>query len=227
MNDELRIMVDLRDRVLQKNRVSMSNRVHAIESGADSGNSELAEQWLERFAALEAEADKDIAKMVKPMPIVQEMVKVKGIGPMMAAKIVSMIDIRRAESVSALWRYAGYAVMDGEREKPTKGEKLHYNKRLKSTMYLVAGSFLKSNSPYRAVYDRAREYYAANRPDWTAGHQHNAAMRKMIKFYLAHLWEIWRQMEGLPVRNLYAIDNLGHTHYEPPAKYGWEAALTD
>ena len=141
---------------------------------------------------------------------------------MTAAKIISMIDIERAPHVSSLWRYAGYAVFDGEREKPTKGEKLHYNKRLKTACYLLGGSFLKSNSPYRKEYDSAREYYDANRPEWTKAHCHQAAMRKMIKLFLQHYWVVARTLEGLPVTMPYVHDKLGHAHYYPPQDYGWE-----
>ena len=36
MNDELRILVDLRDRVLQKNRIDFGSRLDAIERGDDT-----------------------------------------------------------------------------------------------------------------------------------------------------------------------------------------------
>jgi len=150
------------------------------------------------------------------------MVEVRGIGYMLAAKTVAMIDIERAETVSALWRYAGYGVVDGERERPTKGEKLHYNKRLKTTCYLIAVSMLRSNSPYRKIYDSAREYYAANR-DWTKGHCHNASLRKMTKIWLQHLWITWRKLEGMPTNDPYAHEKLAHNSYYTPQEFGWPA----
>ena len=164
MQSDVRALVDLRDRTLQKSRVAFSNRISAVDSGADkSGSKELFERWRTRFDELEKEADKDIAEMVKDIPIVQELTELKGIGPLLAAKLVSMIDIQKADTVSALWRFAGYAVIDGQREKPVKGERLHYNIRLKTTCYLVGVSFLRCGSPYRKVYDDAKAYYEANR----------------------------------------------------------------
>ena len=220
----LRALVDLRDRTLQKSRIAFSNRLDAIERGDDqpsNGSIELLERWHKRFSDLEKELDQDIAQLVDGVLLVELMTEVKGVGKILAAKVISMIDIERADTVSALWRYAGYGVINGEREKPVKGEKLHYNKRLKSTCYLVGSSFLKSNSPYRQIYDNAKEYYEINRTDWTKLHRHNAAMRKMIKVWLSHLWEVWRKLEGLPVRNIYAEDKLGHNHYIKPQDYGW------
>lgn len=225
MNDTLRVLVDLRDRTLQKSRIGFSNRLSAIARGADQSDSDsqaILERWQTRFDELEKEADSDIRALCDGVEIIEHMTVIKGIGALLAAKVVSMIDIERAGTVSALWRYAGYAVMDGERERPTKGEKLHYNKRLKTTCYLVATSFLRSGSPYRKIYDTAREYYAANRPDWTKLHCHEAALRKMIKLWLSHLWLTWRTLEGLPVSNPYVHEKLGHEHYMPPSDFGWQ-----
>ncbi len=220
----LRALVDLRDRTIQKNRIAFSNRVSAMDRGTDistNGSKDIIERWLTRFQDLENELDHDIKDYTAGIEIIDRMIEIRGVGQILAAKVVSMIDIRKADSVLALWRYAGYAVIDGARERPTKGEKLHYNARLKSYCYLIGSSFLKTASPYRRVYDDARVYYEANRPDWTKGHQHNAAMRKMIKVWLAHLWLIWRQMEGLETKPLYVHERLNHTHEYTPAEFGW------
>ena len=219
----LRALVDLRDRTLQKSRIAFSNRLSAIERGDDTvsnGTVQMLERWHKRFDDLEKEIDQDITQMVDGILLVELMTEVKGVGKILAAQVISMIDIERAGTVSALWRYSGYGVIDGKREKLTKGEAAHHNKRLKTSCYKVGSSFLKSNSPYRQIYDNAKEYYEINR-DWTKLHRHNAAMGKMIKVWLSHLWEVWRKVEGLPVRNIYAEGKLGHNHYIKPQDYGW------
>lgn len=215
-----RALVDLRDRVIQKARIAFNNRLAATEQADDDIYASMIEAWHERFNDLEKGLDRDIARIARDMPIVERMVAVKGVGPTLSVKVVAMIDIERADTVSALWKFAGYGVTDGERDKPTKGEKLSYNKRLKTTCYLVGTSFLKSNSPYRRVYDQAREYYAEHRPDWTDGHQHAAAMRKMIKLWLSHLWVVWRDLEGLPTSEPYITDGTHH-RYIAPDEFGW------
>lgn len=220
----VRSMVDGRSRA-QKERIGCSNKLSAVERGSDSmevGEKKILEKHCEMWRDIEDEMTHDIEDLVKGDEIIERMTHVKGIGLTLAAKVVCMIDINRCDTVSALWRYCGYGVINGERERPTKGEKLHYNKTLKSTLYLVAGSFLKSNSPYRAFYDSAREYYEANHPDWTKLHQHNAALRKMTKAFLAHLWMVWRMVEGLPIRDLYVNEKLAHEHYYTPEEFGWE-----
>lgn len=223
--DELqtvRDLVDLRDRVLQKNRIAFSNRKAAAYLEGKSDNVKMFySRWTQYFQDLENEADLDIKNATDELEIIQIMSSVRGVGPMLAAKVISMIDIQRATTISSLWKYAGYGVTDGVRDKPTKGLRLSYNKRLKATCYLVGTSFLKCCSPYRKIYDSAREYYEASRPEWTKAHQHNAAMRKMIKHWLAHLWLVWRELEGLPTESPYVVAYLKHEHVSKPEEYGW------
>ncbi len=219
----LRALVDHRNS-LQAERIRWSNRIAASERGSDQTLVEdlrMARKWFEVYERLEADADAEIVKLIKDHPMMKQLVPVKGIGPLLGAKMISMIDITRADSVSALWRYAGYGVIDGQRERPTKGEKLHYNIRLKTTMYLIATSFLKCSSPYRRIYDDAKAFYQANRDDWTKAHIHAASMRKMIKVFLSHVWSRWRMIEGLPLRDLYVTEKLGHTTYFSPEEFGW------
>jgi hypothetical protein len=215
----------MRDRTIQKSRIGFGNRVSAIERGADKTDEAtlaVIQKWQDRFQELEKELDEDINALVDDCPIIDRLCELKGIGKILAAKLVAMIDIEKADTVSALWRYAGYGVIDGERERPQKGEKLHYNARLKTTCYLIGSSFLRCGSDYRRVYDSAKEYYEANRTDWTKAHRHNAAMRKMIKTFLAHLWLVWRELEGLSTRSLYVNDRLDHGHYYTPQEFGWK-----
>ena len=224
MNTDLRSLVDLRT-TLQKNRIAFGQRVQAADRGADAltGDQKNAMQtWEERFKDLEALADEEIKDQVKDIPIVQYMLAVRGVGALLAARFVSMVDISRADTVSALWAYCGYAVREGHRDRPVKGEKLRYNARLKTTCYLIASAFLRSGSPYTAVYYSSKEFYEANRPDWTKAHIHLASMRRMVKVWLSHVWEVWRTLEGLPVRGLYVEERLNHQHIYTPAEFGWQ-----
>ncbi len=221
-----RALVDLRDRTIQKTRIQFSNRVSAAQRGDDNGTySYIFQRWLEKFKELEKDLDESISDMADDIPIIERMVKVKGVGKTLAMKVAVMIDIERADTVSALWKYAGYGVTNGERDRPKVGEKLCYNKRLKSTCYLVASSFLKSNSPYRTIYDAAREQYEdkvdKDGKPWTKLHKYNAARRKMIKIWLSHLWVVWREMEGLPTNKPWVFDDNQHHRYITPEEMGW------
>lgn len=218
-----RALVDLRDRVIQKARIGFKNRLDAIDRADDDYHYRgLIEDWYLRFADLEKDLNRDIAQLAEDMPIVQEMAQVRGMGKPLAMKIVAMIDIEKADTVSALWKYAGYAVTNGERDRLVKGQKAPYNSRLKTYCYQAGTCFLRANSPYRRIYDDAREYYDRNRPDWTDGHRFLAALRKMIKIWLSHLWVIWRTMEGLPVTDPYILAENTHHRYIRPEEFGWQ-----
>jgi hypothetical protein len=216
-------IVQMREKI-QKQRIAFSNRLSAIERGVDvpaPGEAQMLQKYYDKFLDIEKEVDGDISEMVEMHRIYPYISGVKGVGPSLAAQILSQIDIQTADTVSALWRYCGFAVIDGKAEKPTKGEKLHYNKKLKTVFFKLASSLLRAGSPYRQFYDDAKEYYQANRPDWTKNHIHMASLRKMIKVFIAHLWLVWRKVDGLETRDLYVSERLGHDHIVPPDAFGW------
>ena len=47
---------------------------------------------------------------------------------------------------------------------------------------------VKERSPYRGVYDTKKEHYVENRPEWTPGHRHAAALRVTGKEILRDLY---------------------------------------
>lgn len=48
------------------------------------------------------------------------------------------------------------------------------------------------------------------KPDWTLMRVNNMALRKIAKMLLCHLWEVWRKLEDLPLRDPYCVEYLGH-----------------
>lgn len=219
----LRTLIDTRGTV-QKQRIAYKNRLKAIDQGRDESNKQTTERfehWATIYQDLEDDIDKEIVEICKDIYIVHEMSMVKGVNAITAAKVISMIDITRCETVSALWRYCGYGVVDGKAERMKKGEKLHYNKRLKTACYLVGVGLMRWNDKYSDIYYKSKEYYEENRPDWTKLHRHRAAFRKMVKVWIAHLWLQWRTIEGLNTRPLYSHEKQNHTHYHDGKDFGW------
>lgn len=203
----------------QKLRIAIGNRIGAVERGDDEAP--LTRSIGKLFLDLrdgERAIYKDMEKGLVGHPAMPWLGRVKGIGPTLATKMLALIgDIRSFDTVSKLWRFSGYAVINGVRERPVKGEKLHYCMPLKTTMYLVAGSFLKSASPYAQLYRNARDRYAAREElkpkddKWNAQRQHLTAIRCMNKIFLQHLWVTWRENVGAPTRAPYAHDVIGHS----------------
>jgi len=210
----LRAALEARER-FQVERIRTSNSIGAILRGADASSLKSERQRLEKLLEyaqkLEDIYDNFTRSLAKDDPLVKRMTYVRGVSFTSAAKLLAYIDIQKAETVSKLWRFCGYGVVDGKAEKPVKGEKRHYSSRMKKYLFQIATQFLRNRSRYALVYYVMRYRYERERPDWTPLRRHLAAIRKMVKVYLTHLWEEWREAEGLPVRALYVHERMGHT----------------
>ena len=208
MIDKFRIYI-----IVHKQRIAFDMRAKNIN---DTG---YLENMRKVFKKAEKELEKDIKKTLSENPLYQNFfARIKGVGFSTAAKIIYYIrDIERFPNVAKLWRYAGFAVMDGKAEKRERGKVARYNPEFKGTLYYL-GIMLLRGSKYRRIYLQAKEYYTKNR-DWTKKHVHFAALRKMIKLFLAHLWEKWRELEGLPTRVPYAVEYLNHTTILKPEDF--------
>jgi len=250
----LKALIRMRQ-MTQKYRIAMDNRSsHSDEM--DSISAATVEKWARVFGDNEDEISAEIIEIAIGIPIVNRLLSIKGVGAMLAARIVAEIDIQECTTVSKMWRYAGIGLYDywadadgvvvsprngyrwnSERQKvfsevnplpdwhlvKVRDRKMYgwvipFNPELKSVMYNVGQSFIKSNSPYRKIYDESKEEYLSR--GWTRGHASIAAMRKMNKIFLQHLWAVWREMESLPVTKTYA-ELHGHIHIYNPQDFGW------
>ncbi len=54
----------------------------------------------------------------------------------------------------------------------------------------------------------------------SAGRCHSVAFWKMVKLFLAHLYEVWAKAEGIPVREPYPMEILGHRKIHVPEDGG-------
>lgn len=167
---------------------------------------------------------------------------IKGVGPMMAAVILSEIDIAKCNSISALWAYAGLDVVTsidestGEVREEGRSMKRHhlvpktyhnrageaietvgisYNPFLKTKLVgVLATVFIKLQNDYSRIYYDYK-HRIQNHPRHqgkTKSHLHHMALRYMMKEFLADLWTRWRTLEGLPVRPRYSEEKLGIIH---------------
>ncbi len=216
-----------------------SNRISSIVAGKSNLDS-----WYEQQYLLDLELEKNLKQKLTDLlnfaaevgPVWNWLTSIKGLKQgTMAAKLLALIDdITSFTNVSKLWRYAGYGVIDGKRERnkkrvgDEKGEKSHYNKILKSQVYLIVDEFIKQQTPvYVDIYyhekARLRELHPVPekgkgvwKEDFTDMHIHRMAMAKTGKIFLQHLWLVWRESEGLPINEPYAIAVLGHSDYLKP-----------
>lgn len=200
---------------------------------ADIFEYELTGHYL-RLVDNEEEIGKALKQLVETFPIWGGFLKdVKGCGYTMAAVIISELDPYKARHVSSFWKYAGldvagdgagrsrrsahlvkaaYTAKDGAEK--TRNS-ITFNPFLKTKlMGVLATSFLRTNSPYRLIYDGYKhrlDCHPAHK-DKAKGHKHNMALRYMTKCFLRDLWLAWREIEGLPITPDYAESKLGMQH---------------
>lgn len=158
-----------------------------------------------------------------------------GCGPLMAAVILSNVDIHKARFPSSIWRYAGLDVVNGEgRNKKHRStmkytdkegveremEALGYNPELKTKLCgVLGGSFLKAgrDSKYAKIYYdyKNRLNNRIDTKDFTPMHKHRMATRYAVKLFLSDMWAVWRKLEGYDIGQPYAEAYLGRKphHY--------------
>lgn len=91
--------------------------------------------------------------------------------------------------VGQLWAYCGVGDPSRKRHRGMTADDALAggNPHLRTILYVIADGCVKQRrSPYRATYDAARETYEQR--EWTKGHRHAAAMRKVGKEILRDLW---------------------------------------
>jgi len=133
---------------------------------------------------------------------------VKGIGPVLASGIIAWYSeaMLKANYVSQIWSYSGLAPNQVRKA----GERVNYNPRLKTFCWKIGQSFIKFKCFGRKLYEEFKEQTKQKHPDWTKLHIHNYARRKVVKLFIASVWEVWRKMNNLPTTRPYPIELLGH-----------------
>jgi len=199
---------------LQKLRIATNNRIGKQGEDAKAVLTDRDKEFIrnvcDKLESLEKEALAHAGKMVKAYPIYEQWMKHQtGLGPTMAAVILSTIDIQKAENVSKIWKYAGIDVMpNGHGRRPVKGERIHYNPWLKTKLVgVLAESFVRS-----AVWDEE-----------TNGYVRKAKGVITKRFELETVWRRFydnykhrKQNQRVPV--CMACDGTGKSKYETTAE---------
>ena len=237
---QLKILIDGREQIRKLNN-SLNNRILAAKRQTDQMD-EITATWIKlqikETSSQLSKQDRRIAKYLKTLslPIIKSALQIRGLGAITIAYLLVYIDINKAECASALWSYVGLDKPSHERY--TKGESGGGNKTLRTVLYTMADSMIKSRAIYRNVYDAEKNKlensmkFVKSRntqgkliecmwKDTKPCHRHGAGIRKMIKHFLADLWFVWRETEGLPTRPLYVEEILGHTGIIRPKERGW------
>ena len=221
-----------------------ANRFKPDEEGIITSYTELC--LVDQYIGLLREEEKhfrNLEKVLIDFPIYTGYLKdIRGIGPALAAVIISELDPHKATYPSSFHKYAGLDVVVSEGENGeligagrsrkkehlidkeykkadgsiTEAKGITFNPFLKTKLIGVLGSsFIRAGkNKYDDIY-RGYKFRLQNMPAHAGkskAHINNMAIRYMIKFFLIDLHIKWREIEGLPVSTPYHEGKLGIIH---------------
>jgi hypothetical protein len=232
---------------MQDQRKALSNELRALYKSDEphdtvaffSAQFELLENEIKK--ALDAYSDSDqLGRWARSQ---------YGVGPVITAGLLAHIDISRARTAGAIWRYAG---LDPS-SKWEKGQKRPWNAHLKVLCWKLGDSFKKFHNQdecfYGKLYEQRKTFEVerdeaggnaatakntleernirdkATKETYEAGHLPAGrldlrAMRWAVKIFLAHYQEVgWTIATGTPPPDPYPISHLGHAHRIMPPNW--------
>ena len=167
----------------------------------------MREVALPRLRGDEDFFEDHLKKMVEGHPAWGWASQVKGAGLTTTGRIVGKTDIARINTMSEMWAHCGFGLeADGTRQRKRAGAKITYDAQLQSNCVMLGESLLYQKDSYYEYYLREKERHSELPARWA----HNRAFRHMIKIFLSHFWQTWREAEGLPAPEPYAFAILKH-----------------
>lgn len=101
-----------------------------------------------------------------------------GIGPIIAAGLAAHIDIEKAATISAVWKFAGQAP---GADRKIKGKKLPYNGRLKTLCWKLGESFVKVSGKPDATYGKLYVQFKADELSRNENGQYASAAKRELE----------------------------------------------
>jgi len=162
---------------------------------------------LPRLRQEEQFYEKQLQQMINDHPAWDWAKQVKGVGLTTVGRIIAKTDIKRVSTVSEMWAHCGFGLEpDGTRQRKRAGQPINYDAQLQSNCVILGESLLRQRDTYYEYYLNQKEIHSGLTP----AHRHNRAFRHMIKLFLSHFWQTWREAEGLPAPAPYVFDILKH-----------------
>lgn len=240
--EQLKSIMDDRQQTM-KIVMKINNQLLAYKRQVDhsrESTESFLQETLESAQKRLRQIDSEVTKHMKSAtdPLVTAAMNVPSVGPITVAGLQTYVDLDKARSASAMWSYIG--VHKASHERYTKGTAGGGNKTLRTIVWNTANSMTKNRAcAYREVYDRTKDRLAASEKitksrntqgqlidcawkDTKPCHRHGAAIRAVMKHFLADYWFVGRELAGLDTRPLYVQDQLGHTGIISPRERGWE-----
>lgn len=241
--EEARFLVDYYY-ILQKDRIRTSAQRKQL---GDAEEPHMLIEWLSKnVRVLENNVKSALGVYAESREEGRWALAQHGIGPVITAGLLAHVDIEKAKTVSALWRFAG----QDPTSKWGKGEKRPWNARLKVLCWHAGECFKRSSgsdkSYYGKVYRKHKERVverneAGGFSELAAktltekkfkdkatkliyesgklppGRLDLQATRKAVKRFLSHYWAVSYEVHhGMKAEDPWIIAHGGHEHIEAP-----------
>ncbi|GIW59990.1 MAG: hypothetical protein KatS3mg087_1056 [Patescibacteria group bacterium] len=204
---------------VQKQRIALMNRMSAwLKNKMNAFPFELSLRLKTQIEDIEELLKPRICVELSKHPAGMFLAGIAGVGPIIGARIVSLIPMDSELNFSNYSKLRKFAGMAPGFDKRVKGVKCSYSPKLRTALHVLWQIWLKLDARgvlperhYMAVYRKWLEHYQAHKPDWSKMHCSMAAKRKCLDPFLCNLWEYWRKTQGWEARPLYVHERLGHT----------------
>jgi len=143
---------------MQKARIATGNQKFANEQNeTESGILKLI---VQSYRDMEDLIRKILDIYVDSHPVGQWLKSIIGIGPVLAAGLLAYIDMSKAQTAGAIWKYAGW---DVGYKRPKRGVKQDYNPKFRTLCWKIGDCFIKcqnnKNDIYGHLYKEKKEWY--------------------------------------------------------------------
>lgn len=146
---------------------------------------------------------KAILRIAEQYPIIKDFLSLEGIEFEPVIRLILLLKIEKASSVSGIWQYCGYGIRPGT-----------FNTEARELCILLTTQLTEPNAAYASAYEEALKL-SDNVPQ--------KARALITRTILAHLYEHWRQYLGrLKKRDLPNDRPFADRH-----KYGWPHIAED
>ena len=171
---------------------------------------------LRDLEEVERKLYRELQKSIREHPLWAEYLsKIKGVGPVAASFLVTVLNPAKFETVSKMWRYCGLHVVDGKAPRRVAGQKADWNPTARAVMWRLGEAFRMQGGFYKHMYRVFFDESLKKHPDWTKAHHLAHARRVTVKLFLAHYHYVGRQVLGLPVRLPYICEKQPHQCIPP------------
>jgi len=218
---------------MQAGRIRANNQIRAL---TQSGEPHESIAWLSTESrVLEESVKRTLGAYSANHPVGKRMRTVVGVGPVISAGLLAHIDITRAPTAGAIWRYAGLDPTSewkkGEKRpvkvcnhKDAVYGKIYQERKEVELIKNEAGAFADQAAAklekckIGKTTDAYKAYSIGKLPP---AHIHARAKRVAVKMFLSHLHEVWYEVEfgkKAPVPYVFEYADAEHVHKIEPTR---------